>query len=346
MSTPTASTKKCFDGLLAIDGQCGEPAPSSGIFLRQLGLTRSEMSAYLTAEYRDAGQLFADKFAAAVLNTETLVHNYFTPRYKAFTILENRRVGIFQNNLQMIAGEAGRYKGLHFKYDNRNSFMDLGFSSFAMQLNHEGVIDLLLIDLLQGRVLKTIPVSVFPNEIVELPVSEVVASDRKLLNTFLCYDAGGIEANKTLIQVGQNCCSGGAIVSGYLTIRPASMDKSVQKIDQNLRAEQDTGGLSVLYSLSCNHRNWICSIAGRLALSIAYATCAEIIEHAIYQAGKEQINIRVGSGDAVEELEKRRAIYSGKATGQLKNVLNNVQLPSDDLCFVCRQTSRTAVLIP
>lgn len=332
--------------MVSIDGQCGEAAPTSGVFLRQLGVTRSEMSKYLTQEYRNADELFLDKYAAAVLNTETLVHNYFTPRYKAFTILENRRAGIFQNNLELITGEAGRYKGLHFKYDNRNSFMDLGLSNFAMQVNHTGTIDLLLIDLLQARILKTVQIKVSPNEIVETSANEFIPSDRKFLNAFLCYDASGIQANKTLIQVGQNCCNNGAVTSGYLTVRPASLDKTAQKIDSNLRSETDTGGLSVLYSLSCNHRNWICSISGRLALSIAYATCAEIMEHAIYQAGKEQVNIRVGSGDAVEELEKRRAIYSGKATGQLKNVLNNVQLPSDDLCFVCKKTSRTAVLIP
>lgn len=348
MSIAETKIKECFEDLIKIDGQCGETAPTSGIFLKKLGVTRSELSQYLTKEYATADELFKDKFDTAIINICNSVHSYFAPRYKAFTILENRRAGIFQNNLELIAGTAGRMKGIAFQINNRDSFVDLQLPSFSLQVDHEGDISLQVIDLIQAKLLNTIKIPALPNEIITMAANQVIPSDRKFLNAFIGYDSTGIAANKTLLQLpgGALCCGTSEINNSYLNIRSVSIGVSEQKIDSNLKLESDTGGISLLYSLSCNHRDWICSISQRLALPIAYKTCAELMEHAKYQAGKSQFNIRTASGEVKDEIEERRSLYDRKGEKLLQQVLQNVTLPNDAKCFTCKQINRTATYIP
>ncbi len=40
MSIAETKIKECFEGLIAIDGQCGELAPSSGIFTKKIIFSR------------------------------------------------------------------------------------------------------------------------------------------------------------------------------------------------------------------------------------------------------------------------------------------------------------------
>jgi hypothetical protein len=301
----------CFEGLIAIDGTCGEDSPSSGIFLKKLGVTRSELSQYLTKEYSTPDLLFKDKLDTAILNICNAVHNYFSPRYKAFSILENRRAGIFQNNLQMINGETGRMKGISFRLDNRDSFLDLNIPSLSIQLNHTGEIKIKIIDLIQAIVLDTIKIDAVENEIITTQINKIIPSDRKYLNCFIGYESAGIQSNKTDLQLSNSCagCTSNIISNSYMTVRAVTIGTAEQKIDSNLVEASDTGGLSLMYSLSCNHRDWICSVSQRLALAIAYETCVGLMEHAKFQAGKEQINIRVGSDNVKDEIEERRAMY-------------------------------------
>ncbi len=239
-------------------------------------------------------------------------------------------------------------KGINFKLNNRDSFVDLILPSFSLQLNYEGDIDLQLIDLIQGKILNTIKIPVKPNEIITMSANEVIPSDRKLLNAFIGYNAEGLSANKTLLQLpgGALCCGSSEINNSYLNIRSCSIGIEDQKIDSNLKLESDTGGLSVLYSLSCNHRDWVCSIAPRLALPIAYKTCAELMEHAKYQAGKSQFNIRTASGEVKDEIEERRSLYDKKGEKYLQQILQNITVPNDSKCFTCKQINRTATYIP
>lgn len=346
MSASGNKIKSCFEGLIAIDGLCGEAAPSTGIFLKKLGVTRSEMSGYLTKEYSTVDQLFQDKYDTAIDNIVNAVNTYFQPRYKAFSIIENKRAGIFQNNLKMIAGEASRMKGINFRLDNRESYLDLILPSVSLQLNYTGEIQLKMLDLIQGKLIDTIKIDVTPNDIITTQIDKIIKSEKRMLNAFIGYDAEGISANQTQLQIDGTCCGNDVISNSFMTIRAASIGSSEQKIDQNLKSETDTGGLSLVYSFACNHHDWICSISNRLALAIAYETCVGIMEHAKYQAGKEQITIRVGTGEARDQIEERRNLYQSKSTKILNQILTTVTLPSDDRCFTCRQNNRTAVLIP
>ena len=160
------------------------------------------------------------------------------------------------------------------------------------------------------------------------------------MSGFIGYDSTGIDSVKTLLGTPSGCrgCDSHAITYDNLHIRPATIGTGDQLIDDSLEFTTDTGGLSILFNLSCNHQLWICSIAPRLALGIAYQTAAEIMAHALYSASKEQANIR---SSANEQNEKRMNYYQGKADEYLHSVLQGVVLPEDDRCFVCSQQVRS-----
>jgi len=346
MSASSSLLKTCFKSLVAIDGQCGESSPTSGIYLRKLGVSRSEIESYLTSEYRTAEDIYNDCYDSALQDIVAGVNNHFSPRYKAMSVLENQRIGIFQNNLEQIAGSVGMLKGVQFRMNNRESFLDLYVPQVSIQVNFSGEITFYLYDLIQGIQISSFKIPVEPNEIRTEAVALTVPSDRKYLNAFLGYECEGISSNRTLSAPGASCCGKWELNNRYLTVRPALMAIADQKIDANIKPAQETGGVSILYSLSCNHRDWICTIANRLALPLAYCTAAKIMEHAIFSASKVQINIRTGSQMSKEDLEERRLMYESKYQKFMTEALNASNIPSDASCFTCRQTSRTAVYIP
>jgi hypothetical protein len=336
----------CFDNLIGLTGTCNDTASDSGFTLGDIGISNDFLANIVTNEFSDGEALAANKINLATKLVVATISNFFSDRYKTNSVIDGTRIGQPSDNLQIISGS--NLRGIEIELCNDTSFLDLCISQIQLQLDHTGDVDVLFYDLAQDRLLATETVTVAPNEISTLDVALNFVSDRRDLDLIAVYDATGIDSIKTTIDTtGCSTCSGGRSLSrlnGFLSARGIEIPAASQKIQKNLTGKGDTGGLSLQYSINCNHESWLCTIKKNLAMPILYKTGVELMEYADTVSINSRSNTTVTMNK--EAIEERREIYDGKYRETLENVLKRIKLPQDRKCFECNLKSKNAVILP
>jgi len=336
----------CFDDLIALKGACSDTVPLSSLWLNDVGIDMNFVGQVITKDYLDAADFFNRKRDFAVRTVSNQIHNFLRPKYKANTAIENYRIGQPEDNLRLIAG-SGYLKGIEIDLCQSRSYLDVFISEIALQLSTTQSVDVLVYDLLQAKLLDTITIDCVANEISRAYVKKTYKAERRGLDLFIGYDSTGLSANTTRLKKNCQNCSGNyqsEITNGYSKIRAAEIDQSGTIIKSNLEYLGETGGLSVVHSLSCNHENWLCSISNQMAFPILYKTAYLMIDHALAASNDQRANTTVTINKEVwkERLDKMEFYY----TESMNNLLQNIKPPSDELCFMCKDNLRHVIALP
>jgi hypothetical protein len=345
MSLPTTVTD-CFTNIIGLRGLCTDETSDSGLYANEIGISVNELNDFLTEDYPSAKDFFDKQKDFAVKIITKQIHAAMQEKYRAATVLSNQRIGFFQNNLSIQSGVAGYYKGVHLELTNEDSFLDFFLNAVSVQLTTTTTITMYVIDLIQGVIIDSFTVDAVANEIVVKYVNKTYKSDRKVLNLFIGYVSTGLSANNTITSNVSGCrgCSDGIFRNAFVEYSAAKLSTSASLIDSSIVATSETGGVSLMYNVSCNHTDWLCSISNVIALPILYKTAALIMGFGIRNSGNEQINTRNTMN--IEKLKEREAAYEFAYREEMDNLLKNINVPSDERCYVCRSRSRTVVMLP
>lgn len=349
MAEVAASILDCLVDLISIKGGCDEVIPTSGIYTDEVGLTLKNIDEFVTQDYDDSYALFQSKRDFSIKLITNQIHNHLASRYLANTVLAGERIGHFQDNLTLVTGEVNKRKGINFEFHNYNSYIDFFVSEISIQVHNSAAYNIKVYDLIQNKLLDTIPITAVSDQIITVYPNKTYRSNRKKLNLLFVIDAV-VDTNTTLVHPnasGNGCstCGGHYLYqNSWLYARGASLDANGQFIKSNLSFSSDTGGISVVYSLNCNHKDWLCSIAQQIALPLVYKTSAELIEFAIDSSPAERVNtFTFANGDS---LEKRLDRYEKKYAQAMDNILKNIVLPQDSNCFKCNTPVTHKVIMP
>lgn len=342
MSIPvTQDTADCFDDVISLRGACGNQRPTSGIYLDAYGMSLIELNKYISQDYESGEDLFIEKRAAAIQIIENMVLTALHPKIKGRTLIENYKVGFSNDNLQVIA-PSGPNKGLNIKIENASSFLTLFISQISLQLNYTGDVSIYLADLRQGKIIETFQIAALPQEIITIYPQYSLAIEKGTKDLILFYDTTGRPSYKTTVN--SSGCSGCQPYNrnGMVSVKAFTMADAVQKIASNLQSSDDTGGLSINYSLSCDYRAWLCSTSNLFALPIAYKTIAEILDYAI-----NSYTERVNNATIVdrEQIEKRKVEYEYKFREALDRSVRAMRV-TDHQCFECNSLIQTVIALP
>ncbi len=347
-----ATILDCLEDLISIKGPCDEIIPSSGMYIDDVGLSLKNLDEFVTEDFLSSYALFQNKrdFSIRILTNQ--IHQHLSNRYLANTVLEGQRIGHFRDNLQIVTGTAGTHKGINFEFQNFSSYIDFFVSEISIQITNSAAYNIKVYDLIQNKLLDTIPITSVANEIVTVYPHKTYRSNRKKLNIIFVIDAV-VDSNTTYVHpdlsgdAGCGSCGpngGGTFTNSWLWARGISVGAAAQKIKSNLTYSSDTGGLSVVYSLNCNHEQWLCSVAQQIAMPLLYKTCAELIGFAMDSADSERVNtFTFANGD---KLQARLDKYEAKYAQSMDNILKSIQLPSDAACFKCNSRNRIKIMIP
>lgn len=336
----------CFDDLIALKGACSDVEPLSSLWLNDLGIDMAFVGQVITKDYTDAADFFNRKRDFAVRTVSNQIHNFLRPKYKANTVVENFRIGQGEDNLKLIAG-SGFLKGIEIDLCQSRSYLDVFINEIALQISTTRSVDVLIYDLAQDKLLDTITVDCTANQISRVYVKKIYKAERRGLDLFIGYDSTAISGITTRLK--KNCltCSGNyqsEIRNSFSSIRAAQIDQSGQIIKGNLDYLNETGGLSVVHSLSCNHENWLCSISNQLAFPVLYKTAALIYDHALSASKDQRINTTVTiNAEVLKERMDRMEFYYSEA---MNNLLQNIKPPSDEICFACKDNLRHVIMLP
>lgn len=336
---------ECFEDIVGLRGTCDTPNSTSGLWIDDIGIDLAELDAIINKSQIDSVNFFENKRDFAIKQIINIIHTHFSDKYKTNSILRGGRIGYGKDNLE-IAPALAALKGIEVELCNQDSFVDLFISSISLQVNFNGVVDVLVYDLFQNKLLDTIPITAVSGQTVVVYPHKLYKSVRKELDIIFVYDATAFSSVMTTISNGgcKSCGDGTAMVNlnSYLSARSISILAADAKIEQNLIGSGDTGGLSLMYSIQCNYDEWLCTIANSIALPILFKTGYEIMDYAYNNS------LRLNTTTTInwEGLLKRRDEYNLRYQASIEALLQNIKLPQDEKCFECRQKSKHVIILP
>lgn len=345
MSAPTVEILSCFDNIIALRGGCEDETSTSGLYSNDIDITYDFLNAIVTRQFSGAKDLHERKLAFSIKQVVSEVIGALTPNFHVGTLLQNQRIGFYQDDLKLIAGD-GNLKGINIDLWNCQSYLNLFLSEISLQINQTQDVDVLVYDLIQNKLLDTITISCTANEISKAYPQKTYKSDRSKLNLFIGYDSTGLSSNTTYIKERLGCsnCGGGSNLiskNPYEWVGGVKIDSAAQKIKSNLTHIGETGGLSVVHSLSCNHESWLCSYSNLMSMAILYRYGINILDFAANVSPNDRINTTVQINS--EEIKNRLANLTQWYKDELKSVLGNIKTPTDKECFVCRTPARHVI---
>lgn len=343
MSIPsTLNTSDCFDDLISLKDYCSSIPSTSGYYIDDAGITLHELNKYIGSEYQTGAELFVDKRSFSIAVIESQINTHLSAKYNNRTLIEGKRVGFFQDNQQLVSSPGG-LAGIKFKLQNTTSYLREYFAEVSLQLNYTGDVTVYIYDLIQGSILDSFVITCLPYQISTVYPQIKIDSSRNLTNIAFLYDTTGIESVNTLLsESGCSSCNNYSITCESMTAQGIQIGSASQKIENSCTPLTNTAGMSVVFSLSCNNRGWLCSIGNLLAVPMIYKTAELIMEYALYS-----VNERVNNATIIpEKLEERRILYRDNYDKTINNVLKNISLPSDAKCFECSQPIRYATMLP
>ena len=334
----------CFDNIIGIKGICNEFTPTSGLYLNDIGIDIDELNAIVTRAYASGEDLFDTKVSFAIKLITQNIHNHLADKYKAVSVLKGQRLGYFQDNLSLINGSAGNLKGIEVEFCNDHSYVDLFISELSLLVDFTGSVDVKVYDLIRDKLMDTITVATTANKIATVYPFKTYKSSRRHLDIIFVYDSSTINSNKTYLKQSSctNCGSGSTYSNAYLTAKSVTIPSASEKIKDNLTQVGDTGGMSLVYNLSCNHEDWLCSISNTIGLPILYKTAAEIMEFGIHNSSRTNSNTMIDYG----KMKERFDYYNSQFIESFESTMKNIQLPSDERCFHCNQKSKNVIILP
>lgn len=346
MAAPSINILSCFENIINIRGLCENTDSTSGLYANDIDINKDFLDQIVTRQFSGALDFHERKLAFAIKQVTDQALTFLSPNFRGSTLLNSSRIGFHQENLSIVAGENNYLKGINIDLCNSSSYLNLFVHEISLQLTVTGNVDVKIYDLIQGKLLETITVACVANEICSVYPQLTLKSDRKKLNLFFGYDSSGISSNTTYLRNSSSCatCRGASgLTNPYENIYSAKIDTGASKIKSNLRSMQETGGMSIIHSLSCNHESWLCSFSNILAMPILYRYGIEVMEFAKNVSVNDRINTTTHIN--AEEITARLDLYQKRYNESISNALSNIKTPSDKECFICRENVRHAISI-
>jgi hypothetical protein len=153
----------CLDNVIGIDRKCTPVTPSSGLYIQDLpGISLKIANAAIDEETVSGISLIEEKISFAQNAILAQLRNSLANKVRVKSIIENDTIGYYQNNLQPIPLEAGKYKGIKASINNY-PHLDFFIGKIYLQLNAVVTTNILIIDLMTGEILDTLPITTTAN---------------------------------------------------------------------------------------------------------------------------------------------------------------------------------------
>ena len=341
-----ATNNPCFDNVIGLRGSCYLES-TSNLFVNDIGISLNELNDFCTEDFASGEELFKTQKDLAIAITSQNIHTFFQERYKAFSLIDGKRIGFYGENPKLIIGTPDVNKGILIELNSDRSYTTFHLSELTIDTPYNGTININVWDLTSGTIVDTFPINTNGGGRKTFYPNKSYNSNRQDLRLFISYNTTMIDYNTATLTQSAGCasCANKPFHNNeFLMAVGGQIAVSAQQIKQNFKSTNDTGGLSIVYSLNCNHENWLCAISNLTALPILWKTAALIMEFGMYITPNEMMNNR--STMNRDLLKERHTLYENKFNESMSNLFNNIELPKDERCFICRERSRTTIMLP
>lgn len=341
----------CLDNLIGIDRQCdGGTTPSSGLFINKnlTGMTNKIVLSAVNSENNDVIAVINQKITTAQNRLVSDFRTFLEPTMDNKTVVENDVVGVYQDDLESVASEAGKYWGVRAKIRGKE-FYELHISSIDVKLDAAVTSNINVIDLMTGKIIDTFEFDSVADTPTNVIINKKYIVNRQRLQLLFAIDSSIADVYDADLHDHHDSC--GTCHGHRNTFSPGHhIDWSFEEIgqvatliDKNTRGIGHSGGLSVNYSLRCTVEPLICNMADILAWPFLHLVGMEILKEVKYA----NLNDRVTSITTVHssKVEGLLADYKTEYDETMATILKGLAL-RDGFCFQCKRTTRNKVLLP
>jgi hypothetical protein len=331
----------CLDNVIGIDRKCTPVTPSSGLYIQDLpGISLKIANAAIDEETVSGISLIEEKISFAQNAILAQLRNSLANKVRVKSIIENDTIGYYQNNLQPIPLEAGKYKGIKASINNY-PHLDFFIGKIYLQLNAVVTTNILIIDLMTGEILDTLPITTTANIPTAVIVNKSYSAKRQKQALLICIDsevAGSYKTNVTASKC--SSCSDSGYSNKYISFSGSQISKVSQKIESNLESNNGTNGLSIEYSLNCSLENFLCTMGNQLAWALLHKVGSELMRELKYSRRLNSIVVLDR-----EDNEKMLEDFEAEYMASMSAIINNIKVPND-ICFECNSRIRQTTVIP
>lgn len=330
----------CFDNIVSLREYCTEETSVSDIYLNDIGLNKDQIEQLITGDYATVKSLVENTISMSIKEITAEIYGHFSNRIQTASAIESGIVGVPpSSSYTTVTG--GDYRGIYLSLKNGANYLNFELAAVSLFLDHSGVVNVLVYDLDQNKLLETIPVTAVAGQIVEVYPNSIYESGMKSLNLWIGYDATAIDSYKTLTR-SSVCCGNYGRKTTYLQANGTSLTGDF--ITANLEYLQDTAGVGVRYSIWCDSYAWMCTYARLLALPIAYKTASELYRRGLMVSPNTRTNNSTTTN--TDLLTANFNWHESKYRESMDRILKNIHLPSTSVCFQCKSPVTNAIILP
>ena len=283
-----------------------------------------------TQQVADGMQLMESKRRMASEFVKYEIQNFLNPRAQMATVVANQTAGYYREDRKLINLEANKYKGIQISLENY-PYLSLYVNSISVFWDAAITTNVRVYNLTTGELLDTLPITTVANEPTLITVNKEYKNNGQFLNLIFVVDSSLADAYETTIlpKGCTSCFARYELFNQYAGGRGIKINQSSTINNQSIQSELHTHGVSVDYSIGCDHDYFICNMANRFALPMFYKFGIEIMDEIIYSKRLNSLTT-IHKDDAIN----LKVEYLLKYQESMNNVLNYIQIPNN-ICFNC-----------
>jgi hypothetical protein len=274
---------------------------------------------------------------------------------KADTVVESKRIGQVvtnSSNVDLALG-AGKYAGIRVTIDpNTASFLNFYLSNFQIDIYTMATpVEIFVYDM---ATLKLIDSFFYQSEAVEEFIGKTFRANRRKMDLAFVYESL-YDTTRMVPKRGSCTDCGGNLRAVHVCPFVDAIGIELTTDGFNVlssKSKKYTQGMSMVYNVNCDREAWLCSIAGLMAMPLAYATAVEIYNYGLTISPNQRVNttVSVNTGFATSDpndgMIAGRDIAATRYSEELTAMLQNMRMPDDNTCFDCRRNMKYVTALP
>jgi len=328
----------CLDSLIGVDYGCA--STTGRLYLKDVGITEEFLSGLVARHNSSVADWMAERRRLATERVVADVVNHMRPAIRPSTFVDADRIGDYPDQEVLDTAEAGYVQGLMLEVCSPRSNTKLQLSTVQWYGETTGTIRLSIYNMLDGSLVDTLSATAVAGQVTTFEdVDVVVPNSRGTLRLLLVTDQDTFYRATIL----GNCssCARYTYKHGPLTATQVRYQAGDKKIYANRTSAGNTGGLSVVASVACDHEAFLCEMKSAMALPLLYSLAYEVMDVALNNYD------RWGVKDyRREDLKERRDQFAALYSDQMANLLKFVRVPDDPHCWVCDRRVVSATAFP
>lgn len=317
-------------------------ASDGKVYLGELGITSKEVEDYLSADNISAEAFLAERISMAERAVSAEVMSHYANRIVPHTFVDRARIGQPDDDQEVLTPTADTANGIILEVSAGWSNVQIEVSRLEVWQDASSV-NVTFHDLTDGTLLHTEPVTLTSGKITAKEVSISLSIRRRTLTRILVSTTATSYYKTTMTSGGCTRCGSGRFAQGMLQAYGASIDSTLATYSYgDITRITNTGGISLIATIVCDHKGWLCEIKESFSLPMAYKVASEIMAYGANN--HDRFNARVGQN--TDAIKDRANYFEGKYRDAMDNLMKNMPLPDDEVCFECRKSVRQTIAIP